>query len=159
MSLSIPDFSASERTYQLLSQVSGRVGRGHRDSSLIIQTHTPESPVIKQALSKDYSSFYQSEISERKSYSFPPFVHLMTVTCSRASSKSAESACQKAKDTLLASVTGIIIDGPTPRFIEKTSGKYSWHLVVRAKSRTKILEAIKALPSGCIPNPDPTDLL
>lgn len=159
MSLSIPDYTATERTYQLLSQVSGRIGRGHRDSTLIIQTHNPDSVVIAQALNKDYNGFYHSELAERKAYRFPPFAYLMTVTCTRSSAKSAESACTKAKEVMVNTTVGLTVDGPTPKFLEKTAGKYSWQLVVRSKSRNSLLEAIKQLPAGCIPNLDPTDLL
>ncbi len=157
-SLSIPDYTATERTYQLLSQVSGRIGRGHRNGTLIVQTHNPESPTIVQALQKNYTEFYEQETKERQSYRFPPFVHLMTVTCSRSTSKAAEAACIKARQILL-TLPGIAIDGPTPRFIEKVNGKYAWHLIIRAKSRGRLTDAIKQLPAGCIPNLDPTDLL
>ncbi len=159
VSLSIPDYTAAERTYQLLSQVSGRIGRGHRNGTLILQTYRPDSSIISCALSKNYNDFYKQELQERKTYRFPPFTHLMTVTCNRTSSKSAEAACLKAKQLLYSNVAGIAIDGPSPRFIEKVADKYAWHLIVRAKSRTKLLEAIKHLPANCIPNLDPTTLL
>lgn len=159
MSLSIPDYTASERTYHLLTQVMGRVGRGHRNGTLVIQTHNPASPVIAQALAKDYASFYEQEITERRTYSFPPFTHLMTLTCTRATAASAEKACLRVKEQLLAHVPDISIEGPSPRFIEKVVNKYSWHLIVRARSRTRLTEAIQQLPSGCIANIDPTTLL
>lgn len=158
-SLSIPDFTAQERTFQLLSQVSGRVGRGHGNSTLVIQTHSPDSALIKQALRKDYAAFYADELTDRQKYNFPPFVHVMTITTSRATSKSAESACLGIKHQLSMTVSGLSIDGPSPRFPEKIANKYAWHLVVKAKSRQKLLDAIKHLPSGCIPNLDPNDLL
>lgn len=159
MSLAIPDYTASERTYHLLTQVTGRIGRGHRSGTLVLQTHNPSSSVISQALAKDYKAFYDQEIVERQTYNFPPFVYLMTVTCARATTASAEKACLQAKQQLLTNVPGISIEGPTPRFIEKVANRYSWHLVVRARSRTKLTEAIKHLPSGCTPNLDPTNLL
>lgn len=159
LSLAIPDHTATEQTYQLISQVSGRIGRGHRDGQLFLQTHNPDSPILSHALHKDYTQFYEQEAKERQAYRFPPFVHLMTVTCSRTSRQSAQAACMQAKQTLEASVSGISVDGPSPRFIEKVANRYSWHLVVRAKSRSRLIEAVKHLPSGCIPNLDPTNLL
>lgn len=159
MSLAIPDYTASERTYHLLSQVMGRTGRGHRNGTLVIQTHNPTSSVVAQALAKEYATFYDQEITERHAYNFPPFTYLMTLTCTRATAASAEKACLRTKEQLLAQIPGISIEGPSPRFIEKVANKYSWHLIVRARSRTKLTEAIKRLPSGCIANIDPTTLL
>lgn len=158
-SLAIPDYTAAERTYQLLTQVIGRIGRGHRSGTLVLQTHNPDNPIISQALAKDYQTFYNQEIAERQTYNFPPFVYLMTVVCTRATAASAEKACLRAKQQLLEHVPGISIEGPTPRFVEKIANRYSWHLIVRSRSRTRLTEAIKHLPAGCNPNLDPTDLL
>lgn len=157
--LQIPDYTAAERTYQLLSQVSGRIGRGHRAGRLFLQTFNPENPLIAFALDKSYEGFYKAEITQRQLYNFPPYSFLLKVTCIRASQRSAELACQQIAERLTSKYRDIAVDGPTPRFIEKRAGRYAWHVVIKAKNRTKLLEITQDLPSNCIYDLDPSDLL
>ncbi|MGH7241314.1 MAG: replication restart helicase PriA, partial [Candidatus Saccharimonadales bacterium] len=159
-SLSMPDFSARERTYQLLSQALGRIGRGHVAGTAIVQTYHPESQLIRDAINDNWDEFYQSELRERQTYHFPPFYYLLKLTCRRASYKSAESAAQKLKEQIESSISGLEIDGPTPSFHEKLAGKYQTQLVLRTTQRSKLLVAIKLLPpSGWTYDIDPTNLL
>lgn len=157
--LQLPDYSAAERTFQLISQVSGRIGRGHRGGKLFVQTYDPESSLIKSAISKDYNSFYVSELEQRQQYNFPPFVFLLKVTCTRATSKAALRACQDISDNIRKLKLSVQVEGPSPRFIEKIAGRYAWHLIVRAKHRTNLLEVVRSLPSNCSYDLDPGDLL
>lgn len=158
-SLAIPDFTAQERTFQLINQVSGRIGRGHRDGTLVVQTYNPDNPVIQQAINNQYDIFYADELRERQRFHFPPFVHIMTVSCSRATRQSATSACEKLKQQLLQDNNGIQVDGPAPRFIEKPRGKYAWHLVIRSANRSKLTTIASQLPTGWTHDLDPIDLL
>jgi primosomal protein N' (replication factor Y) len=159
-SLYLPDFSARERTYQLLSQALGRVGRGHIAGTAIIQTFHPESQLIDAAIHDNWDEFYKSEQAERRAYHFPPFYNLLKLSCRRASYKSAEAAASKLKADIEAKIPGISIDGPTPSFHEKLSGKYQCQLVLRSPQRSKLLQAIKLLPpSGWTYDIDPTNLL
>ncbi len=158
-SLNIPDYTAEEVTYQLLSQVSGRVGRGHRDSKLVIQTFNPDGAAIRYALGKDYKSFYSDQLKERSAFNFPPYVFIMTITCTRSSGTSAEKACLSIKEKIINNHRNILIDGPAPRFMEKRDNKYSWHLVVKSKSRKVLSEIARTLPANCIANLDPSNLL
>jgi primosomal protein N' (replication factor Y) len=157
--LQLPDYNAGERTFQLLSQVSGRVGRGHRAGRLFVQTYDPESPLIQWALHKAYDEFYQQELAERKLFHFPPYYYLLKVTCSRASSKSAQQACAKVAEQLKAQFPGLIIEGPAPRFIEKMASKYAWQLIIKAPRRDALLKVIAHLPSTVTYDLDPSDLL
>lgn len=157
--LQIPDYSSTERTYQLLSQVSGRIGRGHTKGALFVQTYEPDSPLIKLALKKDYSSFYKQELKQRQLYNFPPATFLLKISCARASSKSANAACQKLANSLKQLGTGITIEGPTPRFVEKIAGRYAWHLIIKSKSRPNLIKIVKSLPSNYSYDLDPSDLL
>jgi len=159
-SLYLPDFSATERTYQLLTQVLGRVGRGHRQGHIIVQTYHTDNPVLQAAISGDWETFYQTELTERQKFHFPPFVHLLKLSCRRATAKSAEQAAQKLKDTLLQAVADIEINGPAPSFHEKLQGKYQYQLVVKSTNRTKLIEVITRLPaSGWTYDIDPVNLL
>lgn len=157
--LQIPDYSSNERTYQLISQVSGRVGRGHVPGKLFIQSYQPDSPLISYALGRNYPDFYAQELQERKQYRFPPYFFLLKVSCVRASSNTAQKACDNIVVTLQQAYSNIIIEGPTPRFIEKISGKFAWHIVIKAQSRATLLKVIKKLPSNCTYDIDPNDLL
>lgn len=158
-SLFFPDFSATERTYQLLSQVIGRVGRGHRSGMAIIQTYTPDSPLLKAILEKDWQTFYQAELRERKTFLFPPFCFLLKLTCRRASSNGAQKTTKAFADTLRASGHKIIVEGPAPAFHEKIQNKYQWQLVVKAKDRQELTWIIRELPSGWSYDIDPMNLL
>ncbi|MES2970950.1 MAG: primosomal protein N' [Patescibacteria group bacterium] len=157
--LQMPDYTASERTFQLISQVSGRISRGHLQGKLFVQTYEPESQLIKLALQKNYSGFYEHEIKQRQLYDFPPAVYLLKITCTRSSRKSALHACNKFTDTINGLGLPVRVEGPSPRFIEKIAGKYAWHIVVKSKDRSHLLQIIGNLPGNCIYDLDPSDLL
>jgi primosomal protein N' (replication factor Y) len=158
-SLYFPDFSAQERTYQLLSQVLGRVGRGHRDSEAVIQTYGPDSTLLKSVIEKDWDTFYSTEISERKQFLFPPYCYILKLTVARATSASAQTAAEKFVRVLQDTVGGIAVEGPTPSFHEKVQNKFVWQVIVKAKHRSKLLDIIHALPSGWLWGIDPMNLL
>jgi primosomal protein N' (replication factor Y) len=159
-SLSMPDFSAQERTYQLLSQVMGRIGRGHRSGTAIVQTYQPQSPLLLAAITKDWPKYYASEIEERQTFLFPPFVYLLQLTCRRAKSVTAEKAAMALADIFRTEHLRVIIEGPAPAFHEKVGDKYQWQLILKSRSRIELLKAIKLLPkSGWSYDIDPVTLL
>lgn len=158
-SLYLPDYTARERTYQLLTQVMGRVGRGHVDSHAIVQTYYPDSELLRAAIHDDWDSFYAGEIAERERYHFPPFCQLLKVSCRRATAASAERAARTFKEQLATELPSITIDGPAPAFHEKAGGKYEWQLVIKASSRQQLLSVLKKLPAGWSYDLDPADLL
>jgi primosomal protein N' (replication factor Y) len=157
--LQIPDFSAAERSYQLISQVSGRIGRGHRPGTLIVQTYHPDSELIRTALTKDYRTFYEMELKQRELFRFPPYYFLLKLTCTRASSRSARAACEKTIEQIRQASGRIIIEGPAPRFVERIAGRYAWHVIVKAKERSELLRVIEHLPANVTYDLDPSDLL
>ena len=77
--LNVPDFRSYERAFQLMAQVSGRAGRRHRRGLVILQTKSPELPVIRQVVANDYAGLYANETAERKAFMFPPFCRLVYV--------------------------------------------------------------------------------
>jgi len=159
-SLLLPDYTAQERTYQLLTQVLGRIGRGHVVSQAIIQTYHPHSILLQSILQGNWKSFYEAEIKERQRYFFPPFCHILKLTCRRASIGSAEKAANALKNLLLSKKLGVQIEGPAPAFHEKVGGKYYWQLVVKSYKRSNLLRVIDLLPqSGWSYDLDPIDLL
>lgn len=158
-SLLIPDYTAAEQTYQLISQVAGRVGRGHRAGSVVVQTYDPQNSTLLAALGRNWQTFYESELHERQTYRFPPFCYLLKLRCLRATSQSAEKAAQSLSGSLTQRYPGITIEGPTPSFHPREQGKYSWQLLLKASRRQILADIARSLPSGWTFDIDPTNLL
>lgn len=158
-SLYLPDFSAQERTFQLISQVLGRIGRGHVPGRAVIQTYHPDHPVLKAAIEGDYEGFYESEMAARKQFLFPPFCYLLKLTVRRATSKAAETAALKLKDDIETGGYRVRVEGPAPSFYERLQNKYQWQLVIKATERPELIRVIEHLPSGWSYDLDPMDLL
>lgn len=158
-SLYFPDYTADEQTFQMLTQVMGRVGRGHQAGQVIIQSYAPDNPAIQAAVSQDWDKFYKDQLEERRKFNFPPFVHALKLTVARASQKSAAAAAQKLHDQLLTAGLKIKLNPPSPSFFEKNAGKYRWQLIVRSKDRAQLLQVIKQLPAAWNFDIDPLNLL
>lgn len=158
-SLSFPDFSAPERTFQQLTQVMGRVGRGHRPGTVIVQTFQPDQPVLTLATQKDYKGFYQSELHERRQFGFPPFVYLLHLSCSRATRAGAQKTASKLVEQLNTLKLPVEILGPTPRLSEKSGGTFNWQIIIKAKQRQHLVTIIEQLPANWSFDIDPIDLL
>jgi primosomal protein N' (replication factor Y) len=158
-SLYMPDFSAQERTFQLISQVLGRIGRGHVAGRAFIQTYHPDHPVLMAALAGKYRDFYESELDERRQFLFPPFCYLLKLTARRASIKSAANAAEQLKEDIEKGGFKVRVEGPAPSFYERFQNKFQWQLVVKATERGELLQIIKSLPSGWSYDIDPLDLL
>lgn len=158
-SLMIPDYSANERTYQLLNQVAGRVGRGHRAGTIILQTYDTANPLFKNALTSNWEEFYTKELSERKQFLFPPFVFLLKLWCLRATPAASEKTASQLAIKLTARYPHLHVEGPSPSFHPKESGKYKWQLVIKSTSRQALLAIVADLPSGWNYDLDPVNLL
>lgn len=152
--LSLPDFSSSERGYQLLHQVMGRVGRGHSLKSelnkVILQTYMPNSQVIASAVKKDWLGFYKSELDERQKFMFPPFCYLLKITVSRKTSSSAQKTAEKLHEALQASKIQANLSDPAPSFYEKSFGMYHWQLVLKSKDRNQLIKALESIKAAKI---------
>jgi primosomal protein N' (replication factor Y) len=157
--LYLPDYTANERTYQLLYQVIGRIGRGHTKGHAVIQTYESENPIIQAALARDWLSFYDTELAERQQFLYPPFCFLLKLTCRRVQSSAAQTATEAFIAKLRNLNLKVQIIGPSPAFHEKVGGKFVWQVVVKSKARTELLKIIAELPSGWSYDIDPIDLL
>jgi primosomal protein N' (replication factor Y) (superfamily II helicase) len=158
-SLYLPDFSALERTFQLISQVLGRIGRGHVAGRAIIQTYHPDHPVLQAAIDNDYQTFYEQELASRRQFLFPPFCYLLKVTVRRASIKAAEEAALKLKAEIEQGGARVRVEGPAPSFYERFQNKYQWQLIIKARDRSELLKVISKLPASVSYDLDPMDLL
>ncbi|HPG37241.1 MAG TPA: primosomal protein N' [Candidatus Saccharibacteria bacterium] len=154
-SLQLPDYTAAERTYQLLLQVLGRIGRGHVAGQAFVQTYQPNNPAIADAATANWPDFYKRELSDRKVFKYPPYVYLLKLSIRRASSSSAA----KAAATFATTLRGVEVVGPAPALREKVAGKYVQQLVIKSAQRSKLLDVIKQLPAGWSYDIDPADLL
>lgn len=157
--LYFPDYSAEERTFQMLHQVIGRVGRGHNTGKVTLQSYNPESAPIKAAVTRDYVSFYDSQIKERSLYRFPPYYFVLKISVERAIQSNARTAAHTLAKNLLAAGLSIELSGPSPAFVEKSNSKYQWQIIIKAKQRQELVKAIKMLPKNCSYDIDPTNLL
>lgn len=156
--LHFPDFSAAERTFQIISQVIGRAGRTQQAGQAFIQTYTPDHPAIVAAASHNFDSFAEVELAERHLLNYPPYVYLLKLHCSLKTAGSAKHKAQVAFD-LIKDQPGIQILGPAPAFAERLHGDYHWQLIVKSKSRARLIEVARQLPAGWTIDLDPLNLL
>lgn len=157
-SLYLPDYTATERTYDLLTQVSGRAGRRDRPGQVIIQTYSPKHPAIAALATHDYWAFAASELAERAALNYPPYCFLLKLSYSHQLDETARSMAQDLARQLQLR-TDLIVAGPAPAFRQFAAGKSHWQVIVKAKRR-HLLQALAAeLPNGWIADLDPVNLL
>ncbi|GAC1602802.1 MAG: hypothetical protein NVS3B29_06500 [Candidatus Saccharimonadales bacterium] len=144
--LHLPDYTAAERTYDLLSQVSGRAGRGDRAGQIYIQTYTPAHPAITAAATGAYDAFAAAELKQRHELNYPPFVYLLKLTVSLTVQEAAKAAGLELAEKLR-ELPDIGITGPAPAFQELGAGKYHWIITVKSKSRPPLAAIARDLPS------------
>jgi len=146
--LSLPDFAASERTFQLLAQVVGRVGRDEHATEVIVQSYQPTHPVIQFGLKQDYEGFFSYIIKEREKAYFPPFTYLLKLTTIYKTERAAiNSAKTLAKELRAQLHPDVHLLGPTPAFYERTRDSYRWQLVLKSPKREYLTAALAYLPT------------
>ncbi len=145
--LSLPDFAAAERAFQLLAQVVGRVGRDEHASEVIVQSYQPTHPIIQYGLHQDYEPFYRYILEERKKAYFPPFAYLLKLTTIYKSEAAAIRSAQTLAKTLRKDIhPDVHILGPTPAFYERGRDSYRWQLVLKSPKREYLTEALQLVP-------------
>jgi primosomal protein N' (replication factor Y) len=158
--LALPDFAASERTFQLLAQVVGRVGRSHHASEVIVQSYQPSAPAVTYGIAQDYASFYQTTLPERAKGHFPPFTFMLQLTCVYKTEQAAIRNAKALASDLKHRYPDVKILGPTPSFYERQHDTYRWQIIVRSPSRSQLLEMLEQVPkTHWQANIDPTSLL
>lgn len=132
--LGLPDFRASERTFDLLSQVSGRAGRANKQGQVIIQTFNPGHYAIKDAQAHDYDRFFYQEMNLRHQASYPPYYFTVRLMASHPEERVAAQAMAKIHAKLKAALSpATIILGPTPRAIARMKRRYYYQIVIKYK--------------------------
>jgi len=162
-SLNLPDFRAGERTFQLLSQVAGRAGRGILGGQVIIQTYSPEHYAIQAAAKHDYSSFYDKEITYRRQLHNPPFTRLACLTYSHTNDALCQREAERMNRLLIeerdsTGIADLSLIGPAPAFIHRLRGRFRWQLVLRGVEPSALLSQIP-IPRGWTVDIDPVSLI
>lgn len=148
LSLHVPDFRAGERTFQLLTQVSGRAGRGDVEGEVFVQTFTPFHPAIQFARRHDYLGFYDQEMEFRKQLKYPPWSRVALLTLKgRNEDKVKFSAdhLRKTLDTRLAAWRDLVIAGPAPAPLLKAESFFRYQLMIRTKAMARLSRELAAL--------------
>ena len=142
--LALPDFRSAERTFQLLTQVAGRAGRGSLQGRVIIQTYHPEHYALRHAQTQNYENFYAEEINFRKNLNYPPFVALASVLIKHANYNYAfdnaeilRGCLQKADTEKMCCILGV---APAP--LARLKGEHRLQILIKARNRTKLRETI-----------------
>jgi primosomal protein N' (replication factor Y) len=159
--LHLPDYRASERTFQVLTQVAGRAGRGLLGGVVILQTYHPEHDAIRAASGHDYEAFYRDELTHRRELNYPPFTRLARLLYRHHSASSAREETERMYGVLQNHITSVGARfnaiGPVPCYFRKIRGRYRWQIVLRSPDPTKILP--DAFPEGWRVDIDPVSLL
>ncbi|MDZ5711602.1 primosomal protein N' [Jeotgalibacillus haloalkalitolerans] len=144
--LHLPDFRASEKTFQLLTQVSGRAGRHEKPGEVIIQTYTPEHFSIELAKSQNYEWFYQKEMMMRKAAQYPPFYYLSLITLSHENVNKAAGVCNEIADILKSRLSDqSIILGPVASPIARIQDKYRYQCIIKYKREPELKNLLKKI--------------
>ena len=142
--LSLPDLRASERAFQILTQVAGRAGRSLLGGKVILQTFQPEHYVIQAAARHDYEGFYHKELGYRRSLGYPPFASLVRLETRHREPARAEAAAQKLAQLLRGWMEQearheTVLIGPAPCFFSRLGGQYRWQIVLRGPNPAALL--------------------
>ena len=132
----IPDYKAGERTFSLLSQVTGRAGRGDQPGKVIIQTNQPQHYAIRYAQDHDYTALYEQEIATRSPMGFPPFSRMINIKFSGVDETKVEKAARKTSAFIQGDCKQHKIDvlGPSPSPVGKIKDKFRWQLLLKGTS-------------------------
>jgi primosomal protein N' (replication factor Y) len=169
--LHFPDFRAAERTFQLVTQVAGRTGRGSHGGRVLVQTFTPEHPAIQAAVRHDYAAFARQELPIREALLYPPFAEMVRIVVrgpvERQAQQFAEALGERFKTALKGFDGPHRLLGPAPAPIAKLRGMHRFHLQLHAKDGPALRELVRQVSSEVarpeeiqwIADVDPLDML
>lgn len=166
IALFLPDFRASERAFQTLTQVAGRAGRGDAAGKVILQTFSPTHFCIEAAAQHEYAAFYNVEIAGRRTFLFPPFRRFIKMTFTHRDRHTCQVEALTVGDLLSRIIidhglTGTDLVGPAPSFIEKLKGQYRWQIILRGLDPRQVINALQPgdLARGWMIDIDPMSAL
>jgi primosomal protein N' (replication factor Y) len=169
--LHFPDFRAAERTFQLVTQVAGRTGRGDKGGRVLVQTFSPEHPAIEAAIRHDFVAFANQELPIRKEYGYPPTAAMIRIIVRGPQESSTEQFAEQVAERLREAAAGLQADvrilGPAPAPLAKLRGKFRFHALVQGQDRDLMRRIVRQTTEGLktvdeiqwVVDVDPLDLL
>ncbi len=140
--LNLPDFRSPERTFQLITQVAGRAGRGDFEGKVILQTYSPEHYSIQYAKEHDYINYYDAEIALRKEFLYPPFINLISILIYGENNSKVASIAKEVYNIIINEIEDInkedlfkYIIGPYPAPLERIKNNYRWQILIKVESQ------------------------
>jgi primosomal protein N' (replication factor Y) len=163
LSLNLPDFRAPERTFQLLTQVAGRAGRGGTHGEVVIQSYQPDHYAIQAAALQDYPAFYKQEMQYRRDHGNPPVTRLIRLLFGHSDVDSARNEAQRIANTLRKvarewDMQGVDVVGPAPGYPPRLRGAWRWHVFIRASNPQSLLDKVSLPPAWAV-DVDPVHLI
>lgn len=140
-----PDFRGIERMGQLLTQVSGRAGRGEKQGEVVIQTHVPQHPLLQCLLKEGYPAFLNQLLEERQLAHWPPFRHLALLRAEAKNQNVMMQFLNEAKAYILQQGQQVAVLGPIPAFLKKKNNYYRAQIILESENRTKLHQALSLL--------------
>jgi primosomal protein N' (replication factor Y) len=140
--LALPDFRAAERTFQLITQVAGRAGRGDRPGKVLIQTYHPDHYALRHACAQDYEAFYNEEIRYRQNHSYPPFIALASFLVHGPTFEKVRTDALELRKQLDAANNDrtVRVLGPAPAPLARLKGEHRFQLLLKSRSRKRMRE-------------------
>jgi primosomal protein N' len=160
--LHLPDFRSGERTFQLLTQVAGRAGRGERAGRVVIQTYTPDHYAIEAAASYDYEGFVGAELESRRAHGYPPFGRLVQLTLTHPNERWAREEALRMQRALahrrveMGSDSDVV--GPSPAYVPRLRGRWRWQILLRGRDPAALVRDF-VLPPHWSVDVDPASLV
>ncbi len=145
--LHLPDFRASERTFQLITQVAGRSGRGHKPGLVVVQAMEVDNYVLQAACRHDYEGFAERELSIRRQSMYPPFCRLVRILFVSPEEKDVISVSREVGD-MLCGYDGFDTLGPAPCPLSRIAGKYRWHILLKGTDVQEQVTVTRSLVAG-----------
>ena len=150
--INLPDFRASERSFQLLSQVAGRAGRGPKGGEVFIQTRVPTHHAVRCALTHDYHGFVAEELPARESPPYPPTLRLANVIVSGLEEGAVAQFATDVTDWLIKADLkfrlGVTVLGPAPCPLERIKHRFRWHVVIKSTTPAPLTRILRGLLTG-----------
>ncbi len=148
LALHLPDFRAAERTFQLLTQVAGRAGRGDIEGEVFVQAFTPFHPAIQYARRHDFAGFYEQEIEFRNQLKYPPASRVALLTLKGRNEDKVKLSAEHVRKSLekeLAEIKDLVIAGPAPAPLARAESNYRYHIMLRARQMTTVSRRLAAV--------------
>ncbi|MBI3925703.1 MAG: primosomal protein N' [Armatimonadetes bacterium] len=164
--MNLPDFRAAERTFQLITQVAGRAGRGTLPGEVVVQAMDPEDPGLIAACAQDYRAFFERELEVRRQSEYPPFCRLVRILVTGPEEERVAATARRIAEDLQRARKGRVV-GPAPCPVARIRGNYRWHMLLKGNKVQELIDAVRKYPDAfpeapeisVVIDPDPQSLM